>query len=79
MTNSGNPAQSTDLPPLEKCIGVISDTHGLLRTEALEALKGVNHILHAGDIGVPEHLETLARIAPVTGHCDRIRPTAIIR
>ncbi|MEP2983711.1 MAG: metallophosphoesterase family protein [Sulfitobacter sp.] len=49
-------------------------THGLLRTEALEALKGVSHILHAGDIDVPEHLETLARIAPLTairGNIDR--------
>ena len=55
-------------------IGVISDTHGLLRPEALEALEGVGHILHAGDIGVPGHLDALARIAPVTairGNVDR--------
>ncbi|SDY78485.1 metallophosphoesterase family protein [Citreimonas salinaria] len=55
-------------------IGVISDTHGLLRPEALEALAGVGHILHAGDIGDPEHLDALARIAPVTairGNIDR--------
>jgi uncharacterized protein len=55
-------------------IGVISDTHGLLRPEALEALEGVNHILHAGDIGDPDHLDALARIAPVTairGNIDR--------
>ena len=55
-------------------IGVISDTHGLLRPEALEALGGVHRILHAGDIGNPAHLEVLARIAPVTairGNIDR--------
>ena len=55
-------------------IGVISDTHGLLRPEALEALEGVDRILHAGDIGDPEHLDVLARIAPVTairGNIDR--------
>ena len=55
-------------------IGVISDTHGLLRPEALEALAGVTRILHAGDIGDPAHLDTLARIAPVTairGNIDR--------
>ncbi|ODT58585.1 metallophosphoesterase family protein [Paracoccus sp. SCN 68-21] len=55
-------------------IGVISDTHGLLRPEALEALHGVDRILHAGDIGDPGHLEILARIAPVTairGNIDR--------
>ncbi|AUM73084.1 metallophosphoesterase family protein [Paracoccus jeotgali] len=55
-------------------IGVISDTHGLLRPEALEALEGVDRILHAGDIGDPDHLGALARIAPVTavrGNIDR--------
>ncbi len=55
-------------------IGVISDTHGLLRPEALEALEGVDRILHAGDIGDPDHLDVLARIAPVTairGNIDR--------
>ena len=46
-------------------IGVISDTHGLLRPEALDALKGVDLILHAGDIGNSQVLETLQRIAPV--------------
>ncbi|ETX13578.1 phosphodiesterase [Roseivivax halodurans JCM 10272] len=55
-------------------IGVISDTHGLLRPEALEALEGIDRILHAGDIGNPDHLDVLARIAPVTairGNVDR--------
>lgn len=47
-------------------VGVISDTHGLLRAEAIEALGGVDHILHAGDIGAPEVLAALFRIAPVT-------------
>lgn len=46
-------------------IGVIADTHGLLRPEAEEALRGVELILHAGDIGKPEILEHLAGIAPV--------------
>jgi putative phosphoesterase len=47
-------------------LGVISDTHGLLRPEAVEALRGSDRILHAGDIGAPKILETLAKIAPVT-------------
>lgn len=47
-------------------IGVISDTHGLLRTEAVEALAGVDHILHAGDVGDPRILESLRAIAPLT-------------
>jgi uncharacterized protein len=46
-------------------IGVISDTHGLLRPEAIEALLGSDLILHAGDIGTPEILEELSTIAPV--------------
>ena len=47
-------------------IGLISDTHGLLRPEAAQFLRGCDHIIHAGDIGKPEILDTLARIAPVT-------------
>ena len=47
-------------------IGVIADTHGLLRPEAVAALAGVGHILHAGDIGGPEIVPRLAEIAPVT-------------
>jgi putative phosphoesterase len=47
-------------------LGVISDTHGLLRPEAIEALRGSDGILHAGDVGAPEILEALAQIAPVT-------------
>jgi uncharacterized protein len=47
-------------------LGVISDTHGLLRPEAIEALRGSDRILHAGDVGAAEILEALAQIAPVT-------------
>jgi len=47
-------------------LGVISDTHGLLRPEAVEALRGSDRILHTGDVGAPEILEALAQIAPVT-------------
>jgi putative phosphoesterase len=47
-------------------IGLISDTHGLLRPQALQALEGVTHIIHAGDIGNSEVLGRLAEIAPVT-------------
>src|ERR1700747_1941807 len=47
-------------------IGVISDTHGLLRPEAVEALRGVDRILHAGDVGDPQILKELESIAPVT-------------
>ncbi len=47
-------------------IGVISDTHGLLRPEAVELLRGSAHIIHAGDIGSPEIISALEKIAPVT-------------
>ena len=47
-------------------IGLISDTHGLLRTEAIEALRASDHIVHAGDIGSPDVIERLSEIAPVT-------------
>ena len=47
-------------------IGLISDTHGLLRTEAMAALAGCDHLLHAGDIGKPEILDTLSRTTPLT-------------
>lgn len=54
-------------------IGIISDTHGLLRPEALEALQGSGLILHAGDIGPSDIIEQLRAIAPVhvvRGNCD---------
>ena len=47
-------------------VGVISDTHGLLRAEAIEFLRGSEHIIHAGDIGSPEIVPALEKIAPVT-------------
>ena len=47
-------------------VGVISDTHGLLRTEAFAALRGSDYIIHAGDVGDPAILDKLAEIAPVT-------------
>jgi len=55
-------------------LGVISDTHGLLRPEAAAALAGVERIVHAGDIGSPDVLAALGRLAPVTavrGNNDR--------
>jgi putative phosphoesterase len=67
--------------------GVISDTHGLLRPEALAALDGVDLILHAGDVGDPAILARLAEIAPVTairgnidthGPCAQLPPTQYV-
>ncbi|RMH09015.1 MAG: metallophosphoesterase [Nitrospirae bacterium] len=55
-------------------VGIISDTHGLVRPEALEKLSGVSLILHAGDIGTPEVLTALEAVAPVVavrGNNDR--------
>jgi putative phosphoesterase len=55
-------------------IGVISDTHGLLRPQAVAALQGSVLIIHAGDVGRPEILDELRRIAPVVtvrGNVDR--------
>ncbi|HET6926965.1 MAG TPA: metallophosphoesterase family protein, partial [Hyphomicrobiaceae bacterium] len=54
-------------------VGVISDTHGLLRPEAVAALKGSHLIVHAGDVGGPEVLDRLGDIAPthaVRGNVD---------
>ncbi|MCG8419490.1 MAG: metallophosphatase family protein [Proteobacteria bacterium] len=55
-------------------VGVISDTHSLMREQALHALAGSHRILHAGDIGSPDILDSLAQLAPVTavrGNIDR--------
>ncbi|NVK41879.1 MAG: metallophosphoesterase family protein [Oceanospirillaceae bacterium] len=55
-------------------VGVLSDTHGLLRPEALEALRDCDHILHAGDIGREDVIHRLKAIAPLTairGNVDR--------
>lgn len=55
------------LDPHSTCrIGVLSDTHGLLRPEVVNALKGVDRIVHAGDLDTPEIIEALMKIAPVT-------------
>jgi uncharacterized protein len=51
---------------LMRCIGLISDTHGLLRPEAKRFLSGCDHIVHAGDIGSEHVLAALANIAPLT-------------
>ncbi|HET6218762.1 MAG TPA: metallophosphoesterase family protein [Acidobacteriaceae bacterium] len=68
-------------------IGVISDTHGLLRPEAIEALRGVEHILHAGDVGDPSILDSLRNVAPVTaisgnidvdGRCAHLPATEVV-
>lgn len=62
-------------------IGVLSDTHGLFRPELLPALAGVDHILHAGDVGDPAILTELARIAPVTairGNIDTHGPCSLL-
>lgn len=68
-------------------IGVVSDTHGLLRPELLPALSGVEQILHLGDVGRPAILESLSRIAPVravrgnidrTGTCSRLPETEVL-
>lgn len=55
-------------------IGIISDTHGLLRPEACDRLAGVDHIIHAGDIGGPEVIASLRKLAPTTairGNIDK--------
>ena len=60
--------------PATTIVGVISDTHGLLRPEALDALDGSDLILHAGDVGSPSVLEALAEVAPVVavrGNVDK--------
>lgn len=60
-------------------VGVLSDTHGLLRPQVLEALTEVEHILHAGDVGDIRILDKLREIAPVTairGNVDTVGPCA---
>ena len=57
----------------EFLVGVISDTHGLLRPQALEALAGAQLVIHAGDVGSPDILPSLSRLArvePVRGNVD---------
>jgi putative phosphoesterase len=60
-------------------LGIVSDTHGLVRPELFPALEGVDHILHMGDVGKPSVLKELEKIAPVTairGNTDREGPCA---
>ncbi len=62
-------------------VGVLADTHGLLRPEVLPAFAGIEHILHAGDVGSPAVLDGLRAIAPVTairGNVDRAGPCAAL-
>ena len=68
-------------------LAVLSDTHGLLRPEVLAACCGVDHILHAGDVGDPEILTRLAEVAPITairgnidthGLCAALPPTEML-
>jgi putative phosphoesterase len=61
------------MPAMSKMIGLISDTHGLIRPEALNALRGSDFIIHAGDIGRPDvlgHLMALAPVFAVRGNID---------
>jgi putative phosphoesterase len=70
--------------PAPALIGLISDTHGLLRPEALTALADSDLIIHAGDVGAPEILDQLRTVAPVVairGNIDKsstLPPTAIV-
>jgi hypothetical protein len=68
-------------------LGIVSDTHGVLRPEVIPALKGVDRILHLGDVGKPSVLEALAEIAPVIairgnvdreGACARLPETDVV-
>jgi putative phosphoesterase len=76
---------SLDQP--EFMVGIISDTHGYLDPQALDAFQGVQLIIHAGDVGKPEVLEELQKIAPVAAvrgnmdwgaWCDALPPKKII-
>jgi hypothetical protein len=62
-------------------VGVISDTHSLLRPEAVDQLRGAQHIIHAGDIGSPTILEALQSLAPTTairGNVDKANWAAVL-
>ena len=73
--------------PVGMKIGVVSDTHGLLRPEVAPALVGVERVLHLGDVGDPGILKQLGKIAPVTairgnidrtGACSRLPETEVV-
>lgn len=74
MADLPSPSPDVALPPEARpgsvvpalSLGILSDTHGLLRPEVFQALAGVDHILHAGDVGSPEILVALEALAPVT-------------
>src|SRR5689334_1621856 len=68
-------------------VGILSDTHGLLRPEAVRELTGVDHILHAGDVGDSKILDLLRQLAPLTairgnvdvsGRCAELPPTEAV-
>ena len=68
-------------------IGVVSDTHGLLRPQVIPALEGVEHILHLGDVGDPAILKSLKKVAPLTairgnvdrtGACSKLPETEVV-
>ena len=80
-------SEAAKAPTQDLAIGVISDTHGLLRPEAIKALRGVDHILHAGDVGDPSILDSLRELAPVTaisgnidahGPCRHLPATEVV-
>jgi putative phosphoesterase len=80
MNNTPRKPDATDFLSSFK-IGVLSDTHSLLRPEVLPLLAASDHILHIGDIGDPEILGALAKIAPVTairGNIDTHGPCALL-
>ena len=66
LTRNADPESEITPASADRLVAVLSDTHGLLRASVLPHLKGVTHILHAGDVGDPAILEELARYAPVT-------------
>lgn len=76
-----------DLPVPPLVVGILSDTHGMLRPEAVAALRGAHYILHAGDVGDSGILDALRAIAPVTairgniderGSCSRLPATEVV-
>ena len=75
------PRPARRAPEPAQLVGVISDTHGLLRDEALKALAGCALIIHAGDVGSPDILEQLREVAPIVavrGNVDRSTPLGLL-
>ncbi|MGE3841945.1 MAG: metallophosphoesterase [Vicinamibacterales bacterium] len=68
-------AQNDPAPPERLVVGLVSDTHGLVRPECLDALAGVDLILHAGDVGGQHVLESLGRVAPVAAVHGNVDPS----